>query len=57
MGQGGGEIDRVLAGAAADLEHSLTVGKNLAQHRENGRAVLLAGFGVGLVVQVREAEV
>lgn len=57
MGQGGGEIDRVLAGAAADFEPPLTVGKDLAQYRENGLAVLLAGFGVGLVVQVREAEV
>ncbi len=57
MGQGGGEIDRVLAGAAADLEYATAVGEGRAQHRENGRAVLRTGFGVGLVVQVREAEV
>jgi hypothetical protein len=47
--QRGGEVDRVLAGAAADLQHARPVGEAFAQHREDRLAVAIAGGSVGLL--------
>ena len=49
--QRGAEIHRVLAGSAADFQHAAAVAEHLAQHGEDGLAVLLAGFGAGFVHQ------
>jgi hypothetical protein len=40
-----GEVDRVLAGAAADFEHLLAVSESLAQHFQDRALIALAGFG------------
>ena len=42
-----GEVHRVLAGAAADLQHLARVREVLAQHRQDRLAVALAGGGMG----------
>jgi hypothetical protein len=43
------EVDRVLAGAAADFQHASAIGEALAQHREDRFAIALAGRREGLV--------
>ena len=48
MRQAGGEEDRMLAGAAADLQHRAAVVEMVAEHFENRLAIFLAGRGVGL---------
>ncbi len=47
MGQPLAEPDRVLAGAAADLQQPVMAGHRGAEHFEDWFAVLIAGFGVG----------
>jgi len=44
MRQFGGEVHRMLAGSAADFEYPAAVGKPFAQHGQDRRTVLLAGF-------------
>ena len=44
--QGGGEVDRVLAGAAADFQDAATRREVGAQDREDGVAVAGGGWGV-----------
>lgn len=47
MRQVAGEVDGVLAGAAADFQHLPAVGEDLAEHGEDGLAVSGGGGGVG----------
>ncbi len=51
MGQFCTEIHRVLSGATPDFQHPRAIGKHLAQHFQDGLAVLGAGFGEGFVGQ------
>src|SRR5260370_23296348 len=47
VGQMRRKVHRVLAGAAADLQHLCSPGKRGPQHIEYRRLVSLAGFGEG----------
>ena len=46
----GGEVDGVLAGAAADFKQLAAAGKQRLDDRENRITVLLTGFRIGLHV-------
>jgi hypothetical protein len=51
VGQPGGAVDRMLAGAAADLQDPAGLGEQGTDDRENGGLVLLAGQREGFVVE------